>query len=164
MPRRIRCPRASPAYGRHLGEHFGVLGQLSERLGVDADREDAETDLAAVEEDPVVAGVEMPRMRRTDDAKWLRYVNVWKPDQVRAQHPLEDLLAPREDPQDLRGREGDMQEEADRRAVDALAEHPGHERELIVVDPDQVARGATCAATASANFSLTARYTSHSCE
>ena len=39
-----------------------------------------------------------------------------KADEVRAEHPLEDLLAPRQDAQHLRRGEGDVQEEADRRA------------------------------------------------
>ena len=41
------------AYLRRLGEHSRILGELPERLRVDADREDPELDLAAVEEDAV---------------------------------------------------------------------------------------------------------------
>ena len=60
-------------------------------------------------------------------------------DEVRAEHPLEDALALRQDPEDLGGGERDVEEEADARLGDPLAEHPRHQHELVVVDPDEVA-------------------------
>ena len=42
-------------------------------------------------------------------------------------------------PEDVRGREGDVQEKADARIGEALADHLGHEHQLVVVHPDQVA-------------------------
>ena len=76
MPRRIRSPRASARMLAASAQHLGILGELAEGLRVDADREDAEPDLAAVDEDRGRPASRCPRMRSTDEAKWLRYVNV----------------------------------------------------------------------------------------
>ena len=64
---------------------------------------------------------------------------VWKPIEVGAEQALEELVAPRQDAEHLRGRERDVQEEADARLGQALAQHRRHEHELVVVHPDQVA-------------------------
>ena len=127
------------ADARGLREHVRVLGEPAEGLRVDADGEDAEADLAAVDEDalPGRRDAQDSQDRRGEVAPVRERV---KPDEVRAEHPFEDLLPPRQDPQDLRGGEGDVQEEADGRAVDALAKHLRHERQLVVVNPDEVAR------------------------
>ena len=61
-------------------------------------------------------------------------------DEVGAEQAFEQLLAPRQDAEDLGRRKRDVQEEADARARHALAQHARHEHQLIVVDPDHVAR------------------------
>ena len=56
-------------------------------------------------------------------------------DQVRAQQPPHDLLAPRQLDEQLGGREGDVQEEPDPQVGAPLAEHARHELELVVLHP-----------------------------
>jgi hypothetical protein len=61
-------------------------------------------------------------------------------DEVRPEDPLEHLLAPRQDPQDLRRRKRDVEEKPDGGGGQARSDHSRHEHELVVVDPDEVAR------------------------
>ena len=61
-------------------------------------------------------------------------------DEVGAEQAFEQLLAPRQDAEGLERRKRDVQEKADARARHAFAQHGGHEHQLIVVDPDHVAR------------------------
>jgi hypothetical protein len=61
-----------------------------------------------------------------------------KSDQVRSEEAIEQPLAPRQQPEDLRGGKGDVEEEADPSVGDPLAQHPRDEHELVVVDPDEI--------------------------
>jgi hypothetical protein len=61
-------------------------------------------------------------------------------DEVGAEQALEDLLALRKDPERLRRGEGDVEEESDSRLGNPGADQRRHAHELVVVDPDQVAR------------------------
>ena len=60
-------------------------------------------------------------------------------DQVRAEHAVEDLLAPRQAPEHLGAREGRVHEQAHRGVGQHLAEQRRHEEQVVVVDPDEVA-------------------------
>ena len=61
-------------------------------------------------------------------------------DQVGAEHALEQLLPGRQGAEQLFGRERDVQEEADPGVGEPAPEQAGHQQQLVVVDPDQVAR------------------------
>ena len=54
------------------------------------------------------------------------------------EHAVEDLLAPRETPEDLGAREGRVHEEADGGVWERLTEQRRDEEQVVVVDPDQV--------------------------
>ena len=62
-------------------------------------------------------------------------------DQVRAQQPLEDLAAPRQLGEELGGREGDVEVEADPQVGALRAQHLRHQLELVVLDPHGRALG-----------------------
>jgi hypothetical protein len=63
-----------------------------------------------------------------------------EPEEVRAEQAAQDLLAPRQDAEDLGGGEGDVQEEADARVGQPLTQQARDEQQLIVVNPDYIAR------------------------
>jgi hypothetical protein len=78
--------------------------------------------------------------RRADLEKfWARELGL-EAEHVRSQHRLEDLLPPRDLREQLLRRERDVQEEPDLRVRHLLAQHPGHQLQLVVVHPDQVVR------------------------
>ena len=56
-----------------------------------------------------------------------------EPDDARPEHPLEQLALPRADAEPLRARPRDVPEGDDRRARQALADHPGREGEVVVL-------------------------------
>src|SRR5690606_39969814 len=58
---------------------------------------------------------------------------------VRTEETFEDLAPPGEALEDLRWREGDVEEEPDLVVPKAFAQHRRDELELVVVDPDHVA-------------------------
>ena len=57
-------------------------------------------------------------------------------DQVRAEQPLDDRRPPGQLGEQLVGREGDVQEEADGQVGPLLAEQRRHQLQLVVVHPD----------------------------
>jgi len=61
-------------------------------------------------------------------------------DERRAEHALQELAPPRQQPEDLGRGERHVQEEADRGVRQLLSHQARHQSELVVVDPDQVAR------------------------
>ena len=58
--------------------------------------------------------------------------------EVRAQEAAQHLVAPGQDAQQLRGREGDVQEEPDARLGGDVAEHARQQHQVVVVDPHRV--------------------------
>ena len=58
-------------------------------------------------------------------------------DHVRAQHPVDELVAPREAGEELRGRKRDVQEEADRLQRAVAPEQGRQAGQLVVVDPEE---------------------------
>ena len=75
-------------------------------------------------------------------------------DVVGAEHAAQHLGPRRQQPVDLRRRERDVEEEADREIGPPAAQRLGHEREMEVVDPDPGPRRAH-AAIVSAKRSFT---------
>jgi hypothetical protein len=63
-----------------------------------------------------------------------------KSEQVGAEQALEQLAAPGQDAEHLRRRKRDVEEEPDARIREPFAQQGGEEHQLIVVDPDRVAR------------------------
>ena len=63
-----------------------------------------------------------------------------KADQVGAEEPLEDLIAPREGAEDVARRKRDVEKEADLRPRNQPPQEPRNEHQLVVVNPNQVAR------------------------
>mmetsp|Transcript_26207 Transcript_26207/g.84639 ORF Transcript_26207/g.84639 Transcript_26207/m.84639 type:complete len:201 (-) Transcript_26207:748-1350(-) len=61
-----------------------------------------------------------------------------KPDEVGGEHAPQDLLAQRKRDVDLRRREGRVQKPADLHLGLGLAEHLRQQRQVVVVDPDEV--------------------------
>ena len=59
-----------------------------------------------------------------------------KTDEVRAEHPVEDLFATGETAEDFGGGEGGVDEEPDGGVGEGLAEEEGREEEVVVVHPD----------------------------
>ncbi len=153
----MRSLRACERIERHLGAAPpGRFGELPEGLRVDTDRKDPEPDLAAVDEDVVLRASRCPEFAAPTMAKWLRIGERVKSDEIRAEHPLEDLAratagcaAPPTPGRGCVGRSRSSRRGARWRSM------RGNQRELVVVDPDHVSGAATRAATASANFSLT---------
>ena len=120
---------------REQARRLGIGERLAEALDVDADRVDADAHAPAVDLEPVGLRVDAqdPQARRAEVA---RVVADLEADVVGAEHAAEQLLACRQEPVDLRGRERRVQEEADREPRLARAQHRGHEHEVEVVDPD----------------------------
>ena len=103
---------------------------------VDRDRERPDLDLAALVRDRGA------RRRDVDEPaadlqEVLRRDGPLKADEVRAEHPLDDLPAPRELHEELLRRQRDVQEEADPQIGPERAQHGRHEVQLVVVDPDR---------------------------
>ena len=77
-------------------------------------------------------------------ASWTKFdaaAGRWKPDQVGAEQALDDRRPPGQLGEQLVGREGDVQEEADGQVGPLLAEHRRHQLQLVVVHPDDRALG-----------------------
>ena len=111
-------PAASIEIGKAARLHGAAVGQVDEvtvRLVTDA---------AAHQPD------EVARAARQLEA-----------DQVRPEESLEDLSAPRQLAEELGGREGDVEVEADPQVGPELAEHLRHQLELVVLHPDGGALG-----------------------
>ncbi len=62
-----------------------------------------------------------------------------KSHQIRAQDPAQELVSPGQDSKHVRRGPRDVEKEADPRPRQNLAEHAGNQRQLVIVDPDQVA-------------------------
>ena len=54
-------------------------------------------------------------------------------DQVGSQHPSQDLLAPGEEPEDLKRWKGDVQEETDRGLRQPLLDQSGEKQQVIIL-------------------------------
>ncbi len=121
---------------RHDG---GRLRHAREPPRVDAHREDAEPYAATVPGDPVHlrSRGEQAEHGRREVAHERGGVEA---DEIGAEHSLEELLALRQQAEDLGGGERDVEEEPDPRVGDQLAQEGREEHELVVVDPDEVAR------------------------
>ena len=76
-------------------------------------------------------------------------------DHVGAEQPEDDLVAPRQLGEDPVCRERDVIEEPDGQVRALLAQHAGHELQLVVLHPDRRARARSPAIAASANRWLT---------
>ena len=131
------APPAFLSNGLRLGQHRFPVGQPSELGRVDADGEDAHEDF------PVPVGQHLAFRFHTQNQQQgpdeMPHVGIGvKSDQVGSQDALQDLTAPGENPEDFRGREGNMQEVSDSGLRKQLAQHGWHQGELVVVDPDQV--------------------------
>ena len=63
-----------------------------------------------------------------------------EPDQRRPKHPLQQLPPPLQEPENLGRGKRHVQEEADRGMGKPLPHQTRDQRELVVVDPDQIAR------------------------
>ena len=114
--------------GLRVGEH------LAEALDVDADGIDADADAAAVELEPVRLGVD-PEHAQARRAEVPRVVADLEADVVGPEDAAQELLARGQQAVDLRGRERDVQEEADRQPRRPRAQHRGNEHEMEVVHP-----------------------------
>ena len=106
-----------------------------EALHVDADRMDADADTTSLEADPVVFRGE-PQDPEAGGAEVARVVVRVEADVVAAEHAEQQVLARRQQTVDLGRRERDVQEEADLQVRPCLAQQPGHEHQVEVVDPD----------------------------
>ena len=85
-------------------------------------------------------GIERARRRDVDEPaadlqEVLRRDGPLEADEVRAEHPLDDLLAPRQLHEQLLRRQRDVQEEADPQIGPQRAQHGRHEVQLVVVHP-----------------------------
>jgi hypothetical protein len=114
-----------------------ALQQAHERLGSDADGAGLELHRPPLEKEPVHAA------RQTQDPEdggaEVGEVPVGlKGGVVGPQHTEEELLAVGEDPEDLRRREGDVEEEADRHVGHRFPEEAGKQHEVVVVHPDEI--------------------------
>ena len=65
-------------------------------------------------------------------------------DEVGSQHAADDLVAPRQRAERLVVGEGDVQEEPDGRIRQRLAQHRRQQHEVVVLDPQRVARARFC--------------------
>ena len=98
-------------------------------IGIDAD-----ADATAVELEPVRLGVD-PEHAQARRAEVARVVADLEADVVRPEDAAQQLLARGQQAVDLRGRERDVQEEADRESRRSRAQHRGNEHEMEVVHP-----------------------------
>ncbi len=71
-------------------------------------------------------------------------------DEVGAEQAAQDLVPMREDAEGLGGGERDVEEEADAGLRGHVANEPGQQHQVVVVDPHRVA-GSRCSRTASRN-------------
>ena len=114
-----------------------------EPLGLDAGRHDLEPDGPAVvlEHDaPAAVDVLQAQHARAAREKVARVVEGVEADEVRVEHRPQDLFAARERAEDLGGGERRVQRQAEADAVQALAQQRGQHEQVVVVDPDEVAR------------------------
>ena len=112
---RARRARWLATSSRHLRRLAPARRELRR---VDAHREHAEPDLA-----PAPARSGPPRSprrasRSTAEAKWRTYAAVWKPTRSAPSSPSSSRSRCGQDPEDLRGGERDVEEEADPRVGD----------------------------------------------
>ena len=122
-----------------LGLDSRILRQRGEGLGIDTHGKDAEPDFSIGHLHPVDVyrepqnlgerGSEVPEIRRGVEA-----------DEVGAEQSPEQPIPLGQGPEQLFGRKGYMKEEADPGVGQPAAEELGKQQELIVVDPDEVAR------------------------
>ena len=110
------------------------MQDLPEPDGVDADRVDPYPHATAAGLDPVRLRVQ-PEDAQARRAEVACVVTHLEADVVGAQETAQHFLARREEAVDLGGREGRVQEEADREVRRAPPEHRGQQHEMEVVDP-----------------------------
>jgi hypothetical protein len=135
---------------------LGLLETLVELLRVDTDRKCANRNDLSVVLDAVGGGGQAPSLSvtvnhstardlqdtRAAAEEVARIVVGVEADQVALEHTAEDLVSDGEDAVDLGAGEGCVQEEADLDVLlgvaNLLAQHLGHEHEVVVVHPDHV--------------------------
>ena len=111
--------------------------ELLETLGVDRDRERRGPHRAAVGEvDDVAVGLVTDSLAHQPHEVGGAAGHL-EADQVGAEKALEDLAAPGQLREQLGRRERDVEVEADAQVGPQLAQHPRHQLELVVVDPDR---------------------------
>ena len=114
----------------------------SKRGGVDGDRERADPDRcgrpprpAGPVPSPTAPWTSGPSSRRASHRKFCAPTGQLEADQVGAEQPPHDLRAPRQLHEQLHRRERDVQEEADPQVRPQLAQHRGHQLQLVVLHP-----------------------------
>lgn len=118
---------------------FGRLGAEVEPVVVDGDGEGASEDVATLVVEEGAAGLDVAVFAAEADEVLCGAVGL-EADDVGAEHAFEDLSSPGEPLEEFFGGEGDVEEEADAKARAGLADDGGDELEVVVVDPDEVAR------------------------
>ena len=119
------------------GRGLRARGQRLEARRVDRDRERRRADGPPVREVDEVAVRLVPDQLPHQPDEVLGAAGQLEADQVGAEESLEDLAPPRQLLEQLGRRERDVQVEADPQVGAQLAQHPRHQLQLVVVDPDR---------------------------
>ena len=138
----LRVAQVGPnAFGP--GDHVGPGGQLGERPAVDRDREGLGPHHALAAEPGALhraaTGDQAGPAAGPQEVVGIR--GPLEADQVGAEQPVEHLAPPRELGEELVRGERDVVEEADPQVRPDVAQHPGHQLELVVLHPDRGAAG-----------------------
>ena len=125
---------------RATGHRLGP-GELLEPGGVDGDREGGRLHRPAVGEvDRVAVGL-VPDPAADEPHEVGGRPGELEADEVRPEQALQDLAPPGQLGEQLGGREGDVEVEADAQVRSQVAQHLRHQLELVVLDPDRRALG-----------------------
>ncbi len=124
--------------GPAAGDLGIVPGQLLPLIGLDADGQGREAHGAPIHLHAVHLALQ-PEHLQQGTAEVVQMPVRLEGQRIRAQQPAQQWLALGQDAEDLRRGKGDVQEEADARFRRALADHLGHQHELVVVGPDEIA-------------------------
>ena len=131
-PRRLRNRSASASTS-------GAAAERVERCGVDAHGERSDADRASGEVDAPLVGLAAQHVgRRCQEVEHVR--DGVEADQGRPEHALQQLAPPWQEPEDLGRGKRHVEEEADRRVGQPPPHQVRHQGQLVVVDPDQIAR------------------------
>ena len=121
------------------GGRFGARRPVRRALRVHADRIRADANAAAIGDDARSVGVILGE--QADRIGEVRGVaRRLETDHVCAEHAVEDLAAPRQHAKDVGGGKRRVQEEPDPRLGNARADQRRRQQQVIVVNPDDVAR------------------------
>ena len=139
----VRVAQAGRAARRRVRWVRGPASQLLELGHVDRDREGADLDPTTVQGQIGHRALRAEQAARAD-GQVLDRAPTLESDDVGAEDPAQDLLPPRQPHEQLLGREGDVEEEADAQVGAALAQERRDQLQVVVVHPD-VAPGAAAA-------------------